>query len=517
MGHENIIHLSCLLQTSLETSLSLFFFTLQVMKLFMEKPVVQMSARFDPKLQGDSIYGHNFITYHPVSSAHALYQFDLKLRFEQDLKQLLFLEEQLNATCRASEVGGGGGGKGESCDHKRLCSCDPSSPKSPTESKPPPISTFVSNPRNQYELTTYEFFDQYFVFEGNMVYPKGTLRKQRHRKSELSAVLSQAVQQASNQYRSSLRLKKIYGGYVRYNPQAGTEYIVDMSLSDAHRPNQDIEMRVGVLRPMAANYLPLGETMDTTTTINFIVPVSGVNERFKQFMHTYEDISLKYHENTRLLVVVYSAEDFSLVNSTMQQYRRLYPLSQMDIVRDSGPFSRSRALHFGVSRLAPQELAFFCDVDMKIEHHFLRRCRSNTIRGARVYFPMFFKFYNMKYAYWNEKKPDHLTISRKNGHWASYSYGMVCVYKSDYDSVGGMDTKIVGWGEEDVEFFQKVLRKRLNVMRAPDTGLFHYWHKKVCPKSLNQVQYKHCLSSRGENLADRIELASYILGDGNDH
>ena len=88
------------------------------------------------------------------------------------------------------------------------------------------------------------------------------------------------------------------------------------------------------------------------------------------------------------------------------------------------------------------------------------------------------------------------------------------MYKSDYTLVGGMDTAVQGWGDEDVQFFQKVIRRRLDVLRAPDPALSHRWHEKQCPKSLTSSQYKHCLSSQRENLADRKELAAYIYKMG---
>ena len=59
-----------------------------------------------------------------------------------------------------------------------------------------------------------------------------------------------------------------------------------------------------------------------------------------------------------------------------------------------------------------------------------------------------------------------------------------------------------------------MLRKRLDVLRTPDTSLSHRWHEKNCPKTLSNKQLKHCFSSRGENLADRIELANYIYEKG---
>ncbi len=152
---------------------------------------------------------------------------------------------------------------------------------------------------------------------------------------------------------------------------------------------------------------------------------------------------------------------------------------------------------------------------MSVSGPFIDRCDRNTIQGKRVYFPEVFKLYNLDYVYRNGKYKNKVNIQRIHGHWSFYGFGMVCIYKSDYTNVGGLDTNIVGWGGEDVKFFEKVVRKKLDVLRAPDTGLSHRWHEKVCSKKLlSKVQYSQCLSSRGEGFADKIALASYITERG---
>ena len=224
----------------------------------------------------------------------------------------------------------------------------------------------------------------------------------------------------------------------------------------------------------------------------------------------YEEIALRTQESVRLVLSVYGAKDVQSVRSLLAEYRDKYPKAELTVVEGKGEFSRGKALHLGMTQLKADQLAFVCDVDMSVSRGFLERCRKNTMQGKRVYYPEFFKLYNLDYVYRSGDYPNKVSLKRKHGHWSYYSFGMLCIYKSDYTRVGGMNTNIVGWGEEDVKFFEKVVRKKLDVLRAPDTGLSHRWHEKTCPKTLTPVQHTHCLSSRGENLADRIELANYI-------
>ncbi len=325
-------------------------------------------------------------------------------------------------------------------------------------------------------------------------------------------MLGKAVQSASERFGHHLKFKRLLNGWVRHNPFRGSEYIVDCLFTDGYL--RTIPKRVSLVRPLAANYITLKDSADTKNTVNFLVPLSNVNERFTEFMSMYETIALKSEEAVRLILSVYGSKDVSFVEGVLDEYRVKYPTAAFTVVPGQGDFSRGKALHLAMTQLHSDELAFLCDVDMSVSEQFINRCRRNTLQGKRVYYPEFFKLYNLDYVYRSGKYPNRVTMKRKHGHWAYYSFGMLCIYKSDYTSVGGMNTNIVGWGEEDVKFFEKVVRKKLEVLRSPDTGLSHRWHEKSCPNSLSKTQFIHCLSSRGENLADRIELASYIYEKG---
>ena len=86
----------------------------------------------------------------------------------------------------------------------------------------------------------------------------------------------------------------------------------------------------------------------------------------------------------------------------------------------------------------------------------LQRCRLNTIQGKQVYFPVFFKLYNEEFINKYHRGNTSMLLTRHKGHWAHYSYGMVCLYTADYRKSGGFDLSMQGWGEEDVDLMSKV-------------------------------------------------------------
>ena len=375
------------------------------------------------------------------------------------------------------------------------------------------VVTSVPTPRQPKTIFDYQpwfYFDSATFYPDQMTQPTYGLKIKKDIKEELKQVMSEAVQVASAQYGRQLKLKSLLSGWMRHNPFVGNEYIVDMLLLDGTK--KTVTKRVSLVQPLASNYITVKESAKSSQElINMVVPITKVSDRFRRFMTMYETLVLKGNERVKLVLSVYGEEDVKFVSDVVKSYRVKYPSALITVLEGKGAFSRSKALHFALTHLRPSELAFICDIDMEVTHPFLNHCRRNTIQGSRVYYPEFFKWYNLNYVYWNKPRPHKMhTLRREHGHWAYYSFGMLCIYKSDYDRVGGMDTNIEGWGDEDVHFFNKVVRKHLNVMRSPDPGLSHHWHEKMCSQKLSRRQHKHCLSSQQENLADRKELARYI-------
>ena len=398
-----------------------------------------------------------------------------------------------------------------------VCPCQESATSVNCATKCPTANTVTTlsksyAPVSKYDIPTWQYFDSLAVYNDETTIPGYWLTVRKDWKNEIQTVMNQVLQEARAQTgHRLLKFRRIVNGYARHNPSRGMEYIIDAEYTEGRTV---IKARTSLVRPLAKNFITLEDNNDKKTRINVIVPISNVNERFQEFMTMYEGCCLKQDAGLHLVLVVYGDNDTVFVKTVIQPFLKKYKKAKITVVEGKGVFSRGRALHLGMSSLLPEELAFHCDVDMTILTPFLHRCRKNTIRGKRVYYPEFFKLYNLDYVYINRPRPKKIPLKRQHGHWASYSFGMLCIYKSDYDEVGGMDTSIIGWGEEDVKFYEMVLKKKfLEVFRVPDPGLTHRWHEKQCPDSLSSEQKKHCFSSRAENLADRIQLANYIYSN----
>ena len=49
-----------------------------------------------------------------------------------------------------------------------------------------------------------------------------------------------------------------------------------------------------------------------------------------------------------------------------------------------------------------------------------------------------------------------LQIDEETGYFRADGFGMLSIYKSDLDSIGGFNLAIAGWGMEDIDLFTKV-------------------------------------------------------------
>ena len=93
---------------------------------------------------------------------------------------------------------------------------------------------------------------------------------------------------------------------------------------------------------------------------------------------------------------------------------------------------------------------------MQFTVDFFHRLLENTKPGV-AYYPIIFSQFDYKHV---GDEPDNFKIAELRGFWREYGFGMVSLFKEDFDKAGGFDVKIIGWGMEDVYLASNVVRKR---------------------------------------------------------
>lgn len=311
-------------------------------------------------------------------------------------------------------------------------------------------------------------------------------------------------------------LRNIANIYIRYKGTVGQEFILDLELIRTGKRGNDssFEKRVALLLPHQPQMTfldssgPIGDT--TKTRINIITPLDGLNRRkVSRFQRFYYGLCVKKKRNCRLVYIFYtdSKKNIQFMKDYLNRYSRKYTLFKYEFVTGTGSFNKTKAYNLGMSVLKDDELALLADLDLGISDSFLNRCRLNTIRGRRMYYPDIFKYYDMYYVYRGRWRPKHYDYIRQHGHWSKYS--TICLYKSDYTTIGGIE-EISRW-EIESEKLRFPVNGSLEVIQAPDGGVSHWYEEMKCDTNMPPAQFSNCLTRRKDDLADRSNLANYVL------
>ncbi|VVC98773.1 unnamed protein product [Leptidea sinapis] len=283
--------------------------------------------------------------------------------------------------------------------------------------------------------------------------------------------------------------------------------------------------------------------------IHFILPLLGRQEIFVRFMKNYEDIVLMSDEAVSLIVVMYldskNPLDYRNAEALIDHYNDLYGKDIKIVHMGSTTFSRGAAITEGIKVCADEDLMFFIDVDMMFNHITLRRIRISTIRYNQVYFPIVFSEYNPEVVNGEdfnklkngtldtktdtskhvENSVDNVPRSDREsadlkytkeinddyGYFRQYGFGILSIFKCDFHRVGGFDLNIKGWGLEDVEFFETLIKSNLTVYRIADDSLVHKFHSVDCDKNLEKSQFLMCLGTKASTYGSEKHMTYYLL------
>ena len=220
-------------------------------------------------------------------------------------------------------------------------------------------------------------------------------------------------------------------------------------------------------------------SLNNDTVINFLMALSGRRKIFLRFLENFETAFLQKNERVNLWISYFPKEhlrvnktaeliggifdeDALFMRKAINTLRAKYPerLIEVIVLEKGKVFSRGIGLQEASKRIENRnEILFFCDVDLVFAPDTLSHIRRNTVRGKRVYYPVFFSQYDPDVVYAEKERPrTHFSFEELDGFWRYFSYGMLSIYKSDFDRTEGFDVDIRGWGLEDIEMVRKIYR-----------------------------------------------------------
>ncbi|EDV26518.1 uncharacterized protein TRIADDRAFT_54610 [Trichoplax adhaerens] len=144
-------------------------------------------------------------------------------------------------------------------------------------------------------------------------------------------------------------------------------------------------------------------------------------------------------------------------------------LKSYTLIQRQGIFWKTAAIQAAIETIKdPHSIVLMLDLHLYFPSDFIDIIRKHTVEGKLAAAPILIRL--------------HCGYSRKelNGFWETEGLGILGIFKSDLDRIGGMNTRDYKskWGGEDVELVDRAVGFGLEIYRIKVPRFYHQYHSR---------------------------------------
>ena len=290
-------------------------------------------------------------------------------------------------------------------------------------------------PKTMYDVIRYDYFNTRHIF--NNIDDDPRIGLAGFQKANIRDAIHQALLLFNSGKPQEWKYKSLMNGYKRQDPLRGEEYIFDLEIHQASKPEVTKMERIEIVKPFTSAHLVDNHSVQTSKVVHFILPVTGSSARFTHFLLEYEKVVLLSKAAARMIVILFvgttlpEQKSAEKLKTMITDINRRYRLSKIKLIQTKKMFSRALGLDLGAKQLPGNSLLFFCDIDVTITPSFLSRCRNNAILEKQVYYPIVFGQYQPDIVVDHspeDQVKDLMTINKYTGMCNKFSSNILCFH-----------------------------------------------------------------------------------------